>query len=77
MLEKRNEHIFKDELVILDYLVHQYKSELKKTIIDSWNKKEYKATSKSRLNRLRLEIDKLLRQIEKDLPYQHCIVGEE
>lgn len=74
MLAKRNEDIFKDELVILDYLVHQYKSELKKTTLEYG--KVYKTTSKSRLNRLRIEIDKLLKQIEKNLPYQHCRVDE-
>ena len=74
MLAKRNEDIFKDELVVLDYLVHQYKSELKRTTLEYGT--VYKATSKSRLTRLRLEINELLRQIEKDLPYQHCRVDE-
>ena len=68
MLEKRNEHIFKDELVVLDYLVHQYKSELMRTTSEYG--KIFKATRKTRLTRLRLEIGKLLNQIEKDLPNQ-------
>lgn len=75
MKEKRNEHIFKDELIVLDYLVHQYKSELKKTFSD--NGKIYKATKKTRMIRLRLEIEKLLKQIEKDLPSQYFSVVEE
>ena len=76
MLEKRNEHIFKDELVVLDYLVHQYQSELKRTTTLECGK-VFKATCKSRLNRIRLEIDKLLVQIEKDLPNQFCVEVDE
>ena len=68
MLEKRNEHIFKEELIVLDYLVHQYKSELKKTFSD--NGKIYKATKKTRMIRLRLEINQVLKKIEDDLPDQ-------
>ena len=71
MKSKRNEDIFRDDLIVFDYLVHEYKKELKKTKIDSWNGKEYKATKKSRLHRLRLEIDKLLKHIEDDLPSQY------
>lgn len=65
MKSKRNEIIFKDELVVLDYLILEYKKELKKTTY-SWNNKEIKNTKISRLHRLRIEINELLKQIEKN-----------
>lgn len=77
MLAKRNEQIFKVELIVLDYLIYQYKSELKKTRSDSDKGKEYKATKKTRIIRLRLEIEALLKQIEKDLPSQDFSLVEE
>lgn len=67
--DKRNEYIFKDELVVLDYLIYEYKKELKLTRIE-YNNKLYKATKKSRLHRLRLEINQVLKKIENDLPDQ-------
>lgn len=69
MKDKRNEHIFSDELVVLEYLIYEYKKELKRTRID-WDKKTYKNTKKSRLHRLRLEINQVLKKIEDDLPDQ-------
>lgn len=69
MKNKRNEEIFKEELVVLDYLIYEYKKELKKT--KRYGSGEYKATSKSRLHRLRLEINNTLKNIEDDLPNQY------
>lgn len=65
MKSKRNEIIFKDEIVVLDYLILEYEKELKKTTY-SWNNKEIKNTKISRLHRLRIEINELLKQIEKN-----------
>lgn len=69
MKNKRNEEIFKDNLVVLDYLIHEYKKELKKT--QRYDSGEYKATSKSRLHRLRIEINNVLKNIEDGLPNQY------
>ena len=60
MENKRNEEIFKDNLVVLDYLIQEYKKELSKTT-PRYGSRKYKATSKSRLHRLRLEIDNALK----------------
>lgn len=73
--EKRNEEIFSQELVVLEYLIYEYKKELKRTNLE--NGKEYKMTKKSRLKRLRLEINKVLKQIENELPMQFFSVVEE
>lgn len=70
MKSKRNEHIFQEELIVLDYLLHEYKKELIRTKI-SWNNKEIKNTKKSRLYRLRLEINEVLKKIEKDCPNEY------
>lgn len=72
MKNKRNEEIFNDELVVLDYLIYEYKKELKKTVKSEWNQKEFKATRKARLNRLRKEINELLYNVENNLGYQYC-----
>lgn len=73
--DKRNEEIFNQELVVLEYLIYEYKKELKRTNLD--NGKEYKTTKKTRLKRLRLEINKVLKQIENELPMQIFSVVEE
>ena len=70
MVEKRNEVIFKEELVVANYLFREFKDELKSTT-KSYNGKDYKNTKKSRLHRLRLEIDKVLKDIEDSLPSQY------
>ena len=69
MKNKRNEELFKDDLIVLDYLFYEYKTELKKT--QRYDSGEYKATSKSRLHRLRLEINNILKDIEDGLPNQY------
>lgn len=66
MKSKRNEHIFNQELEVFEYLVFEYRKELKLTK-PYYGDKEYKATSKSRLRRLRLEINKLLKGIEDNV----------
>lgn len=70
MKVKRNEELFKDDLIVLDYLFYEYKTELKKTH-SIYGSGEYKATSKSRLHRLRLEINNILKDIEDGLPSQY------
>lgn len=70
MKNKRNEEIFKDNLVVLDYLIQEYKKELSKTT-PRYGSGKYKATSKSRLHRLRIEINNALKYIEDDLPNQY------
>lgn len=69
MKDKRNEEIFQEQLVVLDYLIYEYKKELRKTTKTFG--KNYKSTKKSRLHRLRLEINKLLKYIEDSLPNQY------
>lgn len=56
-----------NKLSVLDYLVQEYKGELKKTIV-SYEDEEYFNISKARLHRLRLEINKLLMDIEAECP---------
>ena len=68
MKEKRNEDIFQTSLNVLNYLIYEYKKELKRTTF--YNDKNYKATRKTRLRRLRLEISQVLKDIENELPYQ-------
>ena len=70
MKDKRNEEIFKDNLVVLDYLIQEYKKELSKTT-PRFGSGKYKATSKSRLHRLRIEINNSLKYIEDGLPHQY------
>lgn len=55
-----------NKLNVLDYLIQEYKDELKKTT--GYGDKEYFNISKARLHRLRLEINKLLMDIESDCP---------
>ena len=76
MKGKRNEHIYKDELVVLDYLIHEYKKELTRTTKPYWKDKIIKGTRKTRLHRLRIEIDELLKSIEKNYPTEYCVEVE-
>lgn len=62
---KRNEYLFSDELTTLDYLIHEYKKEIKRTT--KFNDKEFKSTRKNRIKRLRIEINMLLKNIENNL----------
>lgn len=73
-LDKRNEEIFNQELVVLEYLIYEYKKELKRTNIIEYD--EYKATRKERLNRLRKEINQVLKYIEDNLPMQYLSLVE-
>ena len=76
MKGKRNEHIYKDELVVLDYLIHEYKKELTRTTKSYWSDKIIKGTRKTRLHRLRMEIDELLKSIEKNYLTEYCVEVE-
>ena len=67
-MKNRNEEIFKDNLVVVDYLICEYKKELSKPV-QKYGSGKYKATSKSRHHSLRLEINNALKYIEDDLPY--------
>ena len=68
-MKNRNEEIFKDNLVVVDYLMCEYGKELRRTTKEFG--KNYKATKKSRLKRLRIEINNALKDIEDNLPNQY------
>ena len=50
-----------------EYLFTQFKSELGRTT-QGYNEKRYRATRRKRLNRLRVELNELLLDIERNYP---------
>ena len=56
---------FQDKVKVVDYLVNEYKNELQRTYED-WNNKTHRSTRKSRLKRIRLELDEILKDIENN-----------
>lgn len=50
-----------------EYLFIQFKSELERTT-QGYNEKRYRATRRNRLNRLRIELNELLLDIERNYP---------
>lgn len=56
---------FQDKVKVVDYLISEYKNELQRTF-KSWNGKLYRTTRKSRLKRIRLELDEVLKGIENN-----------
>ena len=50
-----------------EYLFTQFKSELERTT-QGYNEKRYRATRRNRLNRLRVELNELLLDIERNYP---------
>ena len=50
---------------VIDYLVNEYKNEIQRTY-EGWDNKTYRSTRKSRLKRIRLELDELLKDIENN-----------
>ena len=56
---------FQDKVNVIDYLVNEYKNELQRTYEDRDNKK-HRSTRKSRLKRIRLELDEILKDIENN-----------
>lgn len=50
-----------------EYLFTQFKSELERTT-PGYNEKRYRATRRNRLNRLRVELNELLLDIERNYP---------
>ena len=56
---------FQDKVKVVDYLVNEYKNELQRTYED-WDNKTHRSTRKSRLKRIRLELDELLKDIENN-----------
>ena len=56
---------FQDKVKVVDYLVNEYKNELQRTY-EGWDNKTYRSTRKSRLKRIRLELDELLKDIENN-----------
>lgn len=56
---------FQDKVKVVDYLVNEYKNELQRTYED-WDNKKHRSTRKSRLKRIRLELDEILKDIENN-----------
>lgn len=56
---------FKDKVKVVDYLVNEYKNELQR-VFKNWDNKIYRSTRKSRLKRIRLELDEVLKDIENN-----------
>ena len=50
-----------------EYLFTQFKGELERTT-QGYNEKRYRATRRNRLNRLRIELNELLLDIERNYP---------
>ena len=57
-------NLIKKEFQVKD-LVNEYKNELQRTYED-WDNKTYRSTRKSRLKRIRLELDEVLKDIENN-----------
>ena len=53
-----------------DYLFTQFKSELERTT-QGYNEKRYRATRRTRLNRLRVELNELWLDIERNYPINY------
>lgn len=53
-----------------EYLFTQFKSELERTT-QVYNEKKYRATRRNRLNRLRIELNELLLDIERNYPINY------
>ena len=53
-----------------EYLFSQFKSELGSTT-QGYNEKRYRATRRNRLNRLRVELNELLLDIERNYPINY------
>lgn len=56
---------FQVKVNVIDYLVNEYKNELQRTFEGCYNIK-YRSTRKSRLKRIRLELDEVLKDIENN-----------
>ena len=53
-----------------EYLFNQFKSELGRTT-QIYNGKKFRATRRNRLNRLRIELNELLIEIERNYPIKY------
>ena len=56
---------FQVKVNVIDYLVNEYKNELQRTYED-WDNKRYRSTRKSRLKRIRIELNEVLKDIENN-----------
>ena len=56
---------FQVKVNVIDYLVNEYKNELQRTFED-WDNKQHRSTRKSRLKRIRLELNEVLKDIENN-----------
>lgn len=56
---------FQDKVKVVDYLVNEYKNELQR-VFKGWDDKLHRTTRKSRLKRIRLELDEVLKDIENN-----------
>lgn len=73
--EISNEHMFKQNLDVIDYLFLEYQDELSRVTVSG--RKVYKATRKERLRRLRIEMNYALKKIEEELPDQFLVEVEQ
>lgn len=65
-----------NRLDVVDYLISEYKKELHKTKYDQYYEVTRYNISKDRLKRLRLEVTKILQDLEKDCPNKFTKVVE-
>ena len=56
---------FQVKVNIIEYLVNEYKNELQRTFKD-WDDKLHRSTRKSRLKRIRIELNEVLKDIENN-----------
>lgn len=56
---------FQVKVNVIDYLVNEYKNELQRTYED-WDNIKYRSTRKSRLKRIRIELNEVLKDIENN-----------
>ena len=62
---------YDEKIKTAEYLFNQFKSELERTT-QGYNNKSYRATRRNRLNRLRIELNELLLDIERNYPINYC-----
>ena len=56
---------FQVKVNVIEYLVNEYKNELQRTYED-WDNIKHRSTRKSRLKRIRLELNEVLKDIENN-----------
>ena len=61
---------YDEKIKTAEYLFNQFKSELGRTT-QGYNEKNYRSTRRNRLNRLRIELNELLLDIERNYPINY------